>query len=167
MTVDDPTRKYKVVDDKTVVTTQQTEKLTSEEMVKRYNSAVNTAIEKKNSVGRFNQQLEHTLDEYNFEMALLHALDEHEEQTIEDVDIDSLEGLTDSINKAVIKGYFRVSNIADEQEKARKDVKGLVTDVKDMYKYARKAADKTGAELEMKPEELVEELKESDQELPV
>jgi len=151
-------REYQVRDDRTVVKTTQTEELSPEETVARYNSAVNNAQQIQNGIQNFEQQLEHTLDKYNFEMGVLHALDEDQSQKITELDVENIEELEDSINKQIIEGYYRVLQTNDKKAGAEDRLVRLLNDVEDLYPYARKMADKTGAELDMTPEELENEL---------
>ena len=150
-------REYQVRDDRTVVKTTQTEELSPQETVARYNSAVNNAQQIQNGIENFEEQLEHTLDEYNFEMGVLHALDEDQPQKISELDAESIEELENSINKQIIEGYYRVLQTNQKKADAEDRLVRLLNDVEDLYPYAKKMADKTGAEISMTPDELEDE----------
>lgn len=151
-------REYQVRDDRTIVKTTQTEELSPQETVARYNSAVNNAQQIQNGIENFKEQLEHTLDEYDFEMGVLHALDEDQPQKISELDVESIEELENSINKQIIEGYYRVLQTNQKKADAEDRLVRLLNDVEDLYPYARRMADKTGAEISMTPDELEEEL---------
>ena len=157
-------REYQIQDDKTKVKTVYTEEMTPEQTVARYNQAVSNALNKKGSIINFNKQIEHTLDAYTEELGLVHALDEEQPQTVEELEAETLEEVQDSLSIPIIKGYFRITQIKQQQDQAEQDIESLRQDVNDMYKYARKMADKTGMELEMKPEELEAELEKDGEE---
>ena len=151
-------REYQVRDDRTIVKTTQTEELSPQETVARYNSAVNNAQQIQNGIENFKEQLEHTLDEYDFEMGVLHALDEDQPQKISELDVESIEELENSINKQIIEGYYRVLQTNQKKADAEDRLVRLLNDVEDLYPYARRMADKTGAEISMTPDELEDEL---------
>lgn len=157
-------REYLIQDDKTKVKTVYTEEMTPEQTVARYNQAVTNALNKNGSIHNFNEQIEHTLDAYGEELGLLHALDEEQPQTVEELQAETLADVEDSISTPIIKGYFRLKQIKEQQDQAHQDIQSLTQDVNDMYKYAKKMADKTGTELQMKPEELEEELEKNSEE---
>lgn len=148
-------REYQSREDKTIVKTTQTEELGSEQVIQRYNNAVRQVEQMIDSIQNFRQKIADTQDEYNTEMGVIHVLDEDESQELGELDLESVDEFENCLSKQDFQRFFSLQQMSNKKDEALQNLGQLQQDIQDLYRHARKAADRVdGLDLEKKPEDV-------------
>ena len=150
-------RKIEVREDDTIVYTNVETVLTPEQTVERYNSLVTQLRQVNKSAEAYDNKVAETLDEHSDVMSMLHTLvDDHPQDYSETMPVG--EDAVDFISNQDLQRYHNIQEMSDQADQMRESIEESMDDLDQLWRAAKKMADRHGLELEDKPETVREEV---------